>query len=72
MHRISVEFSPIINRIAISNPEPNSSRGLAVLEKAGYVIPEILRDEVSFIDEITLYTVLSLFFCFVCVVILFF
>jgi len=61
MHRISVEFRPIINKIAVSNPERNSSRGLA---KTGHIIPEILRDEVPFIDEITLYTVLKLFFFF--------
>jgi len=72
MHRISVEFRPIINKIAVSNPERNSSRGLAVPEKTGHIIPEILRDEVPFIDEITLYTVLTLFFFFVSVVILFF
>ncbi len=64
MHRISVEFRPIINKIAVSNPERNSSRGLAVPEKTGHIITEILRDEVPFIDEITLYTVLTLFFFF--------
>ena len=52
MHRISVEFRPIINKIVISNPERNSSRGLAVPEKTGHIIPEILRDEEPFISEL--------------------
>jgi hypothetical protein len=73
MHRISVEFRPVINKIVISNPEHNTSRGLAVPEKVRHVIPEILRGELQYTDEITIYTVFSLFLIFlVCVVILMF
>ena len=53
MHRISVEFRPILNKIAISEPGKNTSRGL---DENG------LRDTVpeSATDEITVYIIFSL------------